>query len=427
MTRVRGTLWRALGYLLVVAGLLPGTRIATGDSKSYGTCAGGSGCCAGYPEAPCGGVLASSSACLLPSSGISLAVARTVDSKDGKCARSSLPRPIHWTDSGAWIGSDLILADTVGRTLRRFSVEGKLQEEAFGALSGSWRDLYPLRVQEGGDRLLIVQIEGNRFVILDSQFRFRYQVDALALAGPGGARLENIYDWAATGDDIVAFADLRDGTGRWSTAIVHFSLNSPSGFNILVEFSKLQQVASRKYYRMGHSYLAVIGKTAYAILMEDGVRLYRSAMDQQDKMKEMTALAPQAAPILPSFVFPGDYAPMMRAVEQSTMPTGLYAWKGSLYILSRHPVGVATRWMLTKIDPQQNQVKGTVEIPSHANHLLAVPGVERWAFVEKGPALGLRDEKVSSILSLGVEDVAAAFNTAAGQPASLQEKYSICR
>jgi hypothetical protein len=105
------------------------------------------------------------------------------------------------------------------------------------------------------------------------------------------------------------------------------------------------------------------------------------------------------APVLPSFTTRDDFAPVMRAVERSKMPTGLYGWGQFLYILTREPLkDGTTRWRLTRIDPRSDRIEGEVVVPSRANHLTVVPGPRAWAFIEKGPVKGFGRQDIPKIL-----------------------------
>jgi hypothetical protein len=409
--------WRVAMSIVLATSFV--VRVQAISTARLGSCdAGSSTCCGGFPEAKCDGGTLSGAAfvCLRPSVQILATESRVTKALVGTlCARSNLDRPVQWTTSGIWNGSDLILADTVWRGLRRYSIDGKLKPEMLGPLSRNWADLYPVKVENGENGFVVVQLEGNRFIELDRNYRFLRSVDALSLVGPNGATLEKIYDWSLAGRDIVAFADVKTPNklgDRWSCGIVRFHLEQSSRFKFLKSLST--DDVSRKFHRMGYAYLAAIGGTAYVILMEPSVHLLKNE-EAQGNLKELVSLSADSnwlrkVSVLPNFIQPGDYAPLMRAVEDSTLPAGIYSWEGDLYLLSRSPLGVGTKWLLSKIDPVKEQILGTVEIPSHANHLFVVPGPQYWAFVEKGPALGLKDQAVQGVLTIKSKDMATAFS-----------------
>jgi hypothetical protein len=342
-----------------------------------------------------------------------------------------------WTGSGTWNGSDLVLVDPVGRSLLSYSKSGQVKVRSAGPLSKSWSDLYPLRIaalrgSSGNPVGMVVQTEANRFFVLDSQYTFQGNVDALSRTAPDRSTIEKIYNWALAGRDVVAFADVRTPVGqgeRWSTGVVRFPLDSeakPAGFLFQADLGYPPDVPSRKFYRLGYSYIASLGETAYMVLMnEDGVHLYKSG--RQGKLEKlddgMGTLFSTKVPMLPAYVEKGDFVEVMREVERATMPAGLYGWKGALYLLSRRPQGGSTQWLLSRLD-SQGQVIGTVEIPSRANHLFAVPGADEWAFVEKGPAMGLQEQEVDGMIRVPASTVEAAFFRAVKSRSSVLD---LCR
>jgi hypothetical protein len=78
----------------------------------------------------------------------------------------------------------------------------------------------------------------------------------------------------------------------------------------------------------------------------------------------------------------------MAAVEQSSMPAGLWSWEGSLYLLSRTVEKGQRQWYLSRIDPARDELLWTVRVPGSAHHMTVIPGPDEWAFLEKGPVTG---------------------------------------
>lgn len=327
-----------------------------------------------------------------------------------------------WTASGVWNRKDLVLVDTGQRALLRYSTDGRLLERPSGPLSRSWSDLYPARIAAREDGHLVVEVEPNVFFILDRSYRFVRRVDPLAFPSRNGT-VDKVYTWGVAGADVVAFADLKDPSGQWPSGIVRFSLDSEQS-NRGIEFHEFGDI-SRKFHRLGYSYVTAIGNTAYIVLMENGFSLWRYEKGRGlEEMEVLRALYPlsEPAPALPSFRSRTDYVLLMRELEEISMPTGIYSWRGSpyLYLLSRRPHpsrNGGTQWRLSQIDPNYNngqgRIVGTVEIPSRANHLFAVPGPENWAFVEKGPVLGLTEQDVQSVLTISSPSLLRAFSRAA--------------
>jgi hypothetical protein len=286
---------------------------------------------------------------------------------------------------------------------------------------------------------MVIQAEGNRFFVLSpTSYSTESNVDVLSRKGPGGSTIERVLTWAPVGKDVVAFASVRTPKGEdddvsndgWSSGIVRFSLDAKRGKNSGFQFVGSKDLpinnTSRVYHRLGFSYIAALGNSAYVLLMENGAfGLWKN--EEGNKLEPMEALndenkwlpLSESLSTLASFRANEDSVSVMKAVEEASMPIGLYAsiheGEGFLYLLSRRPKDGKTQWLLSKIDPKQDQVVSTVVIRSRANHLFAIPGSQEgnWTFVEKGPLLGLKEQKVYGILTIPTTSMLKAFDRAA--------------
>jgi hypothetical protein len=91
---------------------------------------------------------------------------------------------------------------------------------------------------------------------------------------------------------------------------------------------------------------------------------------------------------------------LFETVERCHMAAGLYGWNGRLFVLARRPGAASdeTVWSLTRIDPQRDEVVGTLELPTAAAHLTVIPGPRHWAILEKGPVRGFGQQDISTLL-----------------------------
>jgi hypothetical protein len=346
------------------------------------------------------------------------------------CQVSSFSTKPLWASAGFQNQSDLVVLDTVRRDLLPYSREGRAKRSVSAPLSKSLNDLYPIGValrSDGltGDGNILVQAEFNRFLVLTPTYTFESSIDVLARLTREGSSIERLYTWAPTWssrgneNEIVAFADLKKDE-HWSTGIVRFSADPRQESSSIVLKDLSVNEASRKFHRLGYSYISALQENAYVLLMDNGFRLWKS--DKVGRFKELykfgRSFPLKEVPVLPAFIRPTDYALVMSEVEGAEMPTGIYGWEGNLYVVWRRPLAIGgTEWLLSKVRPSDGQVMSTVVVPSRANHLFAVPGARDWVFVEKGPALGLRDQEVRSVLTVNSErlrDVVASAETKRG-------------
>lgn len=356
-----------------------------------------------------------------PSASASTSADDEVAAVGTQCLRAgfSARRPF-WTSTGVWNNSDLVLVDTVRRALLPYSRDGWPGMEPATQLSKSLKDLYPKRIAARDDGRFVMQADAHRFIVLNRAYSTEESVDVFSRMSPAGFAIDKVYTWAPAGKDILAFADLKDQDEKEDSGIVRFPLTPQATGEKARDVQFLLSTdmdASRKYHRLGYSYITAIGDTGYFVLMGDGIDLWKH-VNRKPKPEPMKALAPlfpgQTAPQLPSYVRREDFLSVMSTVEKARMPTGLYGLDRFLYLVWRQPKGGSTQWLLSKIDPDPrvDKVVSTVEIPSRANHLFVVPGHSYWAFVEKGPALGLDKQEVRSVLTIPSRSLQASFERA---------------
>jgi hypothetical protein len=311
------------------------------------------------------------------------------------CSRVELsPRP-GWTNSGVWDGENLVLVDTVAGKLLRYAPSGKALGEAPLTGARTLEAAFPSRIAAQNGHV-VVQVGPSGFMNLGPGLSFQGAVDAGERGrAADGATLRKLLTWAPAGNDILGFAEVEAPNERWSAGVVRFSVQDSRDFHYPKDLSI--KASSREFHRLGYHYTDAIGSTGYVLLMEDGFQLYRSEPGS-DGLEEVKALGSWSVPELPVFSQPEDFAAVMGVVEESAMPAGLYAWNKDLYLLSRRPAGGSTEWRLSRIDLVRGRLAETTIIPSRAHHLFAIPGNDKWAFVEKGVARGLREQDVNAVL-----------------------------
>jgi hypothetical protein len=96
-----------------------------------------------------------------------------------------------------------------------------------------------------------------------------------------------------------------------------------------------------------------------------------------------------------------------RNVEAASMAAGLYGQGLNLFLLTRRPEsGGGTSWSIHRIDPRADTLEATIPLPTHAPHLVVVPGPSEWAFVEQdgwGSMGGKRTRRVLFLPSQAFE------------------------
>jgi hypothetical protein len=331
------------------------------------------------------------------------------------CSEVKLTQRPDWASSGAWTANgDLLIADAHAKVILRYSKTGRALGTIPETIGSTLGQFFPqmIRSQQGK---LFLEVWGNGLIVMDQDFAPLSSKDVHAKSSRPemkGVSVEGMFLWEPIGNDVISFSDLHGPKASdWSSGFVRFPADKPQDFTILRDM-KFED-SSRIFYRLGHPYITTLGNTGYILLMDSKMEIAKVTKHGLERLSAFPAgldLSPQ----LPSFTTFDDMVPVLHAVERSTMPTGLYGWENALFVLWRKAEGRGTHWYLTKIDPQNDRVLGTVSIlKTSANHLSVVPGPNSWAFIEKGPVRGYGVQDIDSLLLVPAAKLRAAFRPGA--------------
>jgi hypothetical protein len=301
-----------------------------------------------------------------------------------------------YTSSGVWSqdGKQLFLLDNAGHRLLEFSVSGKSEGPVYGELAkrlalGDPRSITPMR---GGG--FYIQSDDNRFTAITG----KTLKDFVADRSPSGLGIvSKIYNFTVVGDEVVAFVDVEESPNQFQRGFIVFLKDHPSAFRWL---KKGISNAERTFFRLSFPYVATVGDTAYVLRMETKPELY-SYKKGNLSLIPVDAFNPYAEkhllPSLPEFRMQ-TFELLMRTVERSQMPVGLYGWGGRLFLLERSWTGKKTDWRFVVINPEDPDAKlVSIPIGVNAEHLFAVPGNLQWSLVTKGQLTGLISQEVTGI------------------------------
>jgi hypothetical protein len=309
-----------------------------------------------------------------------------------------------WSISGTWsTDEELVIVDAKENRLLWFNTTGRVEQHEPESLRLEFREagkdnFKPTTIASVGSTLWL-QLTGSRMAKLDSsasRVETRFDLSGLRVSEEKKIGFVFRYSLMDT-EDLLGFADLRTASGVWSSGFVRISLGDPLQARVLREV-KLED-PDRLWYRLGFPYLASVDGTAF--ILDIGGEEFRILKNESGTVGtvplESFPKAIRKRPDLPDFFRPNSLVDVMAAVEALTMPVGLHGWEGSLYILWRRPGIEDQDWLLTKVDPEKDELIGTVILPSHAHHLLVVPGPRYWALVEKGVVEAWGTQKIESM------------------------------
>ena len=262
---------------------------------------------------------------------------------------------------------------------------------------------YPVSVRPVGNELLVENYP-QRLLLLGSHYEVKRALHPLDITGSGKKavardQVKALWNWTVAGGDIVACSDIQKADDSWVTGIVRFPMSDSTDFKAFKtsDFNDLEWV----FCRLGFPYVASIGDKAYVLLFRGQPGIYESSPEGK-ALRRLDYSPKILQPVsLPEFASRLEFAAAtMKAVEETTMPVGLYGWHGSLYVLYRQFDRGTTSWVLHQVDPKTGELLGHAEINVHATHLMLIPGEKRWALVQKGPALKLGEERTEAIRTI---------------------------
>jgi len=326
------------------------------------------------------------------------------------CSRVQLTHRPAVANSGAWTANgELLIADALEKVLLLYGKSGKALGTIPEPIGSTLKTFYPQGVRSRQGRLFL-ETQGGGLMVLGRDYV--PQISKVVHAKSSrlemkGKSIEGMFLWEPVGDDIISFSDLKDPQGPWTSGFVRFPADRPQDFTVLK--SQPYNASSRIFYRLAQPYIASLGNTGYVLMMDKQMQIAKETKGKLEPIHAFPEGLNRRAPSLPEFFTFDDLVPVMSSVERSTMPTGLYGWEGSLFVLWRKVEGRTSRWNLTKIDPQADRVVGTVSIATSASHLSVVPGPDSWAFIEKGPVRALGVQDIGTLLLVPSERLRVAF------------------
>ncbi|HEY0515358.1 MAG TPA: hypothetical protein VGH73_25905 [Thermoanaerobaculia bacterium] len=334
----------------------------------------------------------------------------------GFCSRSLAQEPISlacksiedppaWVFSGEWDAkeSGLILIDSLFSRVAHYSLQGERLRDLPDFSSGPMPIVKPSWIHRDGQGGYLLEDDGNRLVQLGSDYKPRKEFDLQKLKNLTGESIGFVWNWVMVGGDILAFSDVQDKS-NWFSGFLRIPLANSSlrGFEVLGRRMEISDPA-RNFYLLGSPYIASLGDDSYFLVMGESPVVMRSVKGSSS-LRSILDLSKFVGrrPELPEKRGAASVSSLFRKLEESSLPVGLYGWKGFLYVLARKYVVASdeTEWRIIKIDPSRPRVIYSRLLLSKASHLIVIPGLKSWAFVEKGSVKGLGQQEVKSICSV---------------------------
>jgi tetratricopeptide (TPR) repeat protein len=303
------------------------------------------------------------------------------------CRRLSLAVQPVWLSSAAWVeGTSLLLADSLRGQLLRYAADG------------TFLDAAPPHVPEGDLAYVRVQSSPTGEPVAENGVGLLWEKNASApkrevkLVGRTGrdGTLKSVFQWSLLGnDEALAVANLLDAKGGWTSAIVRLPL-AGGGYETLHPFD--WEKPASILYRVGIPGLTSAGGAGYFLaLEEDAIGLYRvPARGEPQRLTTFPGIEPELRAELARDQDMRHAPDLLRLLERTSLPAGLYGVGDDLFLLRRVPQEKHPGWTLSRLDPRTGRALHTVSLPTAAPHLTVAPGEGSWAFFEKSsvPAIG---------------------------------------
>lgn len=330
------------------------------------------------------------------------------------CSRVQLATPQPWLASVAWWGTGaertLLATDMSKNQVLVLDLAGGVRARLLGGgndFGSGGKSAYalvrPSQLRAGLDGGFLLEDEKlsngtglDEIFLLDETLNPTGSLVIKDRRLVGGGRLDVVYDWQPFDRGILAFGDIEYPGPTWKSALFYLDRDTSE---IYLELDPNEPEIA--FYTMSTQYIAVDGDTGYM--------LRQTAEPQVVVVRRQQAAQSLAAPSgFRSFSADAFEAPVSadhlawwdsvsrhqrlafyERMQASRMIAGLYAWRGSLYFLTKEAAAgdlASTSWSLLRAD-RAALAAGDVarvealRLPTTKPSLRVLPG-DPWAIVE---------------------------------------------
>ncbi len=355
---------------------------------------------------PLRGTLATFIVLLCALAAVSLESFAEVSDKVGRLSQQirsfSIEAPLGWVTSVAWAGpepgSGLFAVNTHPTpTIYHLSETGRLLG-VIDSLGGAGflppQSLRRPGIVRSSPRGLFIQEDTTNSVYgVDQSLRVHSVQDLRSAPRAGYPALLGFYDWIPTAEGLLGLADVTPAKGAEDQTT--FALLGSTGKLTLIGRSFPTLSNESAFYKLAiFSYLAAIDHTGY--IVQYGSKPSLGRVDLLSGTTSPLSGFQWTFPPCPELDHTKGVHGSVKAfrniqmIEGSTVPYGLFAWRGSLFLLVRegreeglYSQRPLPRWLLLRLNQQTGAEEARVELPVSAVHLTVVPG-DTWALIGKG-------------------------------------------
>ena len=300
------------------------------------------------------------------------------DQAVASCYRLKLQDPPNWITSGtAWDKENerLLMIDPVSDRVVSYNLLG--ERDVIETIDPS---LQPAKIARSQNGFLLELVDGSMLSLNRRLVVTRRSLPTKKLSSDTTASL---YQWAPDiSGGLTAFAGVPHDDAE--TQYGFFYVHEESGLKLLLSADARQ----KDFFLHGYPFIASASGETFFLSMSKHPAIYRVS---DGEVKKLNNALPRKYATRPDLATPmrgpREGVARYRELETLSIPSGLYAQDGYLYLLTREPADRGrTTWWLYQIDPAGNgSILGRVRLPTTSSHLTVIPTPDRgWMFIQKG-------------------------------------------
>jgi hypothetical protein len=322
-----------------------------------------------------------------------------------------------WSQSAAFVGDRLVLADTSLGGLRSLAVR-----------TGVWAThLYPgqgpldferVLLLGGGEGGVVSALE--RLVFLDAELRPTRGIELSLLAGSEGTAAL-LQGTMGPGQSVVGLLDVMSADGTFESGVAEVRLGEQRGYRYLRKVGR--EPGEFDFYAALTPFSARLGDRLFWLVMASPAHVLE-ATPEGGRKHDIVPSRWRQVPLFSSGG-PGSTVQDYARRERQSFLAGLYALGKELYLLYRTPLPVGgASWQLAAVHPDQPTRSARIlTLPTSAPWINLVAGPSEWAIIEKGSVTGQlpSEQRIESVLFLP-----NSWFTAPASPLTREPKKDLC-
>jgi|SRR3954463_12934702 len=302
-----------------------------------------------------------------------------------------------WVVSATWAENEnsLLLTDVIHNSLLRYDLNGNLIERIQGDPGAA--PALIAHTRDGG-------YVGNRQEKIAWFDRQLARVRTASIRGPNDSSyIDLVLGWLPLDKSMLFFGDMKNNEGKdIGSGLVRWEEGKMGCLDLLYRMDDRDPVA-RRFLQTAYPMIASVRNRGYMLIMEEKPYVLEVGVES----RPLSAFPPglkKRPPLPPLKTETAEQLYSMLA--QSETVTSILGWGDNLFLLSRKPIKKGTQWLLWTLDPARDVVDQHPSLlPTNAEHIIVVPGKQRWAIIEKGHVKKLGQQAVTGAVIFAAPEV----------------------